>query len=193
MFAAAAVLTALLCAAALGPGSVLASDPIATTAPPPTSGPGGAAPPTSNMFVTPPASSSGAGSASDPLISKSYIDGVLAPQLESAIIAKLAEIQNGGEQNKTPVSYVVVELRAGQTLLAAGGSLEVIVRPGSAATIVAPSATQGAADITTGDELFHGNTAPINHQLLIPRADGRGIRITSDVAYVMVRGEYTIN
>lgn len=32
----------------------------------------------------------------------------------------------------------------------------------------------------------------VNHQLLVPRPDGRGIRITSGEAYVMIRGAYTI-
>jgi len=89
-------------------------------------------------------------------------------------------------------SYVVVELTKGQKLRVKSGSLELILRPGGTATVISEYKTQGIADLTTGDELLNGKSLPINHSLLIPRADGRGITITSVIAYIMVRGDYEI-
>ena len=89
-------------------------------------------------------------------------------------------------------SYVVLELTKGQKLRVQSGSLELILRPGGTAVVVSDSKTQGIADLTTGDELLNGKSLPINHSLLIPRNDGRGISVTSVIAYVMVRGDYEI-
>jgi len=107
-----------------------------------------------------------AGSAEDPLITLSYLNGA--------------------------VSYTVVELRRGQSLRAKSNSLEIILRPGGEASVVSQLAGLGLADLTSGTELLNGNSMPINHAVLIPRADGRGISVTSETAFVMVRGDYEI-
>ena len=107
-----------------------------------------------------------AGSADDPLITLSYLNGA--------------------------VSYTVVEMKKGQSLRAKSNSLEIILRPGGEASVVSRLADLGLADLTAGAELLNGNKMPVNHAVLIPRADGRGISITSDIAYVMVRGDYEI-
>ncbi|HPU17585.1 MAG TPA: hypothetical protein PLZ27_02825, partial [Bacillota bacterium] len=61
------------------------------------------------------------------------------------------------------------------------------------ATVVSPFANQGISDNTLGTDLLNGTAIALNHLLLIPRGgDGRGIKITSTGAFVMVRGEYTI-
>ena len=89
-------------------------------------------------------------------------------------------------------SYVVLELAKGQKLRVKEGTLELILRPGGTAVVVSDYKTQGIADLTAGDEILNGKNLPINHSLLIPRNDGRGIKITSVIAYVMVRGDYEI-
>ena len=39
---------------------------------------------------------------------------------------------------------------------------------------------------------WDGESITINHMMLIPRGDGRGILITSANAFIMIRGEYAI-
>lgn len=137
----------------------------------------------------------------DPLISKSYIDEVLLPQITELIEGKIAEIKSAFEQSKpseeVPVAtasstYEVITMQNGQKLVAKEGSIELILRPGGTATIYSEIEGNGLADLTSGNELLSGAEAPINACLLVPRADGRGIVCTSEVAYVMVRGQYEI-
>ena len=142
--------------------------------------------------------------ANDPLISLSYIEKVLTPAIDKKIAdleAKISQGNTGSEDNSdnsdntgtTPTvssGYEVVHIKNGETLLAKT-SCEIILRTGSA-TIVSAT-VNGLNDITSGDELLDGVDVPLYHCLLVPRGnDGRGILITSDEAYVMVRGEYEI-
>ena len=84
-------------------------------------------------------------------------------------------------------AYEVISLTKGQSIT---GACEIILRSGTAAALC-PGAN-GISDLTEGIDIA-GNTAIItNHLLLIPRDDGRGLTITSDEAYLMVRGPYTI-
>lgn len=93
---------------------------------------------------------------------------------------------------RTSDVYQVIELRMGQKVQAISGSIEVIVRQGSVAMALTPYEQQGISDLTTGIEILNNQMIPTNHSLLIPRADGRSIQVVSDVAYVMIRGEYEI-
>ncbi len=110
------------------------------------------------------------GSAEDPLISRSYIDTVLMPKIE--------------KMN----SFEVVSLYAGQRLIGAAGC-EMIVRSGSG--IIIASEKGGVADTTDGADLPNNGTAPSNHLLIVPLADGRGIYAGSDML-IMVKGKYHI-
>jgi hypothetical protein len=49
----------------------------------------------------------------------------------------------------------------------------------------------GVANLTAGMDMMTGNNIELNHLLLVPRADGRGILATTE-AWVMVRGSYSI-
>lgn len=99
----------------------------------------------------------------DPLVTKSYADGLVAWQ--------------------------VAELRAGQTIDCSAGT-ELIVRAGTA-KIVAPTAQVGIPNVTAGNDLVAGTLVPHNHHLIIPRTDGRGIAAQNDII-VMYRGKVTI-
>jgi len=114
------------------------------------------------------ASSAAAGSAEDPLITLSYLNN--------------------------SVAYTVVELRRGQRLRSKTNAVEVILRPGGEASVISPhtSIGLGLADLTAGTELLNGDNMPRNHIILIPRPDGRAVTATSDIAYIMVRGDYEI-
>ena len=86
--------------------------------------------------------------------------------------------------------YEIVQVEMGTKVLA-GGSCDIMLRSGTAVAI-APLATQGLSDYTTGTEILDGEDITINHMMLIPRGDGRGILITSDIAYIMIRGAYAL-
>jgi len=102
------------------------------------------------------------GSSEDPVVSKSYVDERMA--------------------------FKPVELAEGQKLIGAGGT-EVILRSGEAAAI--DNGENGVPDLTVGADLMTGERVGLNHLLLIPRGDGRGITALTEV-WVMVRGEYEI-
>ena len=137
-------------------------------------------------------------STNDPLVAKSYLD-----QQMSAMQAKIDALQNkltSLESNQKDAStFTVVTMTKGQTLYASGSSgssVELIVRRGDA-KVVSPFKTgetkQGVADVTKGIEIFDAEAITLNDLILIPRGgDGRGITVTSDIAYVMVRGSYEI-
>lgn len=156
----------------------------------------------------------------DPLISLSYINEVLLPQIkemindaalgkdigdvevtkpvetteEPAVTTEPEEIFPEGTVN-TGAKYEVVNLKAGQTLYASVYSCEVIVRSGST-KVVSPFTVkweeQGVSDTTDGIEIYNDGAVPTNHTIIIPRDDGRGIVAQSGGAWIMVRGDYII-
>ncbi len=121
-----------------------------------------------------------AGSESDPLVTKSYVD------------AEIAKVKNNqGSQGTTGGStgtYEVVHLQAGDKILGGEGT-EIILRSGEAKAI--DNGSNGISDLTAGAELWSGNSLKPNHVILVPRADGRGVSVTTE-AYFMIRGSYTI-
>jgi len=94
--------------------------------------------------------------------------------------------------------FVPVFLPYGAVVTAEGedGSALVILRAGSAEAVSPfnePVTRQGLNDLSAGVEIYDGERVTLYHDLLIPRGDGRGIRITSvDGAYVMIGGRFTI-
>lgn len=116
-------------------------------------------------------------SASTTLVSLDYVENTLMPWVKEQV--------NGADGN-----YTVVYITRGQRLLAEDAA-ELVVRSGTVDT-VSPFATQGLSDMTAGKELYNGDRVEANHQILVPRGDGRGIIVTSAQAYVMVRGPYTV-
>ena len=116
----------------------------------------------------------------DPLITLSYLEQVVLPQ-----------IQGGGSAGASS-TYKLIELKQGQVVIA-NSICEFIARPGSYVSVISPHASQGIADITNGKELYHGAEIPMNAYCIIPRGgDGRGFRVTSQKAFIMIRGDYTI-
>ena len=174
----------------------------------------------------------------DPLISLSYINEVVIPDLEAQIAeAKTIAEANSNKASKSelqavadrvsslekqlsnvnasvasilaaledesnkPMSaaYDTVRLTYGQKLFSQKNSFEIILRTGEA-EVVSPFSyvegseyEQGIADITAGVDLKDGTAIDKNHMLVIPNGgDGRGILVTSEYAYILVRGEYYI-
>lgn len=86
------------------------------------------------------------------------------------------------------LSFEIVCLQPGQKLIGTG-FLELIVRSGGANVI---AATDGLCDFTLGRDIGAGVSVSMNHYVIIPRDDGRGLDITKADTYIMVRGDYEI-
>lgn len=152
------------------------------------------------------------GSVNDPLITKSYVDQVVASQVKSEIVkqmeAQLAELDQMLADKKQEMDAqivqfqkqleavvgqaggtTVVELQPSQTLFAAQGT-SLIVRNGT--TVAVSTDANGIPDVTGGKDLMDGTAVSLNHMLLFPR-EGRGIKSThSSTVFVMVTGGYTV-
>ncbi len=142
----------------------------------------------------------------DPLVTLSYMKDVFGPSLKQEIkdeikAEALAEAEKETEPEEVPevqenntvnVGYEVVELSKDQKLSSKNGTVEIIVRPGSSAVAFSDIPENGLSDVSDMKEILNGEQIGINHMLIIPRNDGRGIVITSDKAYVLVRGDYIV-
>ncbi len=104
----------------------------------------------------------GPGGSDDPLVTQSYVD--------------------------RHVQWKVADLKTGQALIGSAGS-EIILRRGQA--VVIDTTRNGIPDVTSGVDIHAGSAVSMNHLLIIPRDDGRGIKAQSPVV-VMYRGEAKI-
>ncbi len=148
------------------------------------------------------ASDSGAGSANDPLVTKSYVDKKIAEispgsgaggdtaerlrnqeKLISELIGEINSLKQGSSS-----TYTVVSIPQGKSILGKQGA-EIIIRGGEGRVLSAEAG--GIQDMTAGVDINGGATAPRYHLLIIPREDGRGLLAVKELT-VMVRGGYTI-
>ena len=132
------------------------------------------------------------GTADDPVVSQSYVDAKIS-DLNNQISALKQQLQSGnqtptGTQPQSSKYEVVGPVAAGKKIIA-GESTEIVLRGGKATAISAQAG--GVADLIAGTDLTTGTNIPLNHLLLVPKDDGRGITITSE-AWVLIRGSYTI-
>ena len=119
------------------------------------------------------------GSSGDPIVSLSYIQDTLIPQVQQMI-----DKSSGAEA----LSYEIVNVEKGKTVIG-GASSEMILRMGKAEIICTEKG--GIADVTAGEDLQYGVACPSNHLLIIPMSDGRGVKVTED-AILMIKGSYQI-
>ena len=93
---------------------------------------------------------------------------------------ELVEIEKYGK-------FIPLELEEGQTLLV-GDSGEIILRGGKAKAIAGEAG--GLSDVTAGSgvDIITDQDVPLNHLLLISRDDGRGLKVVSSKAWVLVKG-----
>lgn len=146
------------------------------------------------------------GSASDPLVSQSYVNEVVAnlkETLQNQLTAyadktyvdqRLKEAlqnQSGGVDESyvdERTTFRVVDLKAGQRIIGDAGT-EIVLRSGEAVAIT--SIQGGLLDATAGTDLAQGSVIQKNHLLVIPRSDGRGVLCTKP-AVLMVKGNYKV-
>ena len=125
----------------------------------------------------------------DPIVSLSYINETVIPELKAYVDSKVSSAGGGTGGTSSAPTFQVVEVSQGQTLTAEAGT-ELILRMGSA-TIIATE-KGGIADTTDGVDLPNYSQMPSNHLLIVPVADGRGLVAQTDIL-VMVKGGYKIS
>ena len=152
------------------------------------------------------------GDASDPLVSKAYVDSRIEElkqmitgmggqtqqqpnASEEAIVTRLAAyfdsvygplLRDAGKAQEGHVPYETVFARAGTTLVAESGT-EIILRGGAATAV---TGINGLCDATSGVDLVSGMDVPLNHLLIVPASDGRGMQFLKD-SYLMVKGVFS--
>lgn len=127
------------------------------------------------------------GSSSDPVVTKSYVDQAVA----NALSGNGSTGASGGTSAYASASsseFEVISVSAGKKVIAKSAA-EMVLRSGTALAI--GNESNGISDMTDGTDLSTNTSIKKNHLILIPRADGRGIKATSD-CYIMVRGDYSI-
>ena len=127
------------------------------------------------------------GSESDPLITLSYLNSVLKPELEQKYSQQtqnaIAELESRIDEGMSG-SYTALTVKANQTLTCKAGC-EFLVRSGEAYV------TGDVVNVTEGKELA-ANDWLMKHHLYMTISDNGAVRANSDV-YLMIRGEYTVN
>lgn len=154
------------------------------------------------------------GSAEDPLVSQSYVDGKInqimslitgaaasagsgsydeivsdvMAQIEYLYGAKLNASDTAGVSGQQQTDrYVPVSASPGQVIIGEEGT-EIILRSGTAAAYC--PGPNGLVDVTDGGELLHNHTVKANHMLIVPRGDGRGVQVQTD-AWFIIKGDYS--
>lgn len=134
------------------------------------------------------------GTQNDPLVTLSYLNERLYPELVSKIsdeadkaaaeVAQALENAAGGGAE----SYAVVTLSQGQRLVG-GVGCEILLRIGSAT--VSASDSPGLVDVTSASSLNDGSSLTANHLYMVT-IEGNGIKAAAATVKVLVRGSYTI-
>ncbi len=126
-----------------------------------------------------------AGSESDPLVSKSYVDDKINQVISMINTGSATEVV---DNSSSAGSYTPVYASVGQTVVGGEGT-EIILRSGKGTVVI--SGADGITDATTGGNLTNGKAASLNHLMIVPRADGRGIKVTES-AWFLIKGDYSI-
>ncbi len=134
------------------------------------------------------AAGSNPGTATDPIVTQSYVESRLNA-LSTTLDGRLTELENRPISSGGSLNFEVLSLEAGQIIHLKANS-QFILRSGSATAIAGQGG--GLSDLTVGNDLATGESLTLNHLLLIPKSDGRGVKIT-EFAWVMVSGGYTID
>lgn len=122
------------------------------------------------------------GSKTDPLITKSYLDSVVQPQMESELKQQLSEAEQQ-MRNTTPGEFTEISLSSGQTLRC-GTGCEFLLCSGSA------TALSDLVDTTAGGSVGSGGALSANH-LYISVSDSGGLMVGGS-AKILVSGTYSV-
>ena len=117
------------------------------------------------------ASSNSAGSVDDPLVTKSYVDSLVAGS------------EGGGNNLFVPITVYPGDIMIG------GEGTEIIST--AEGTVIDNGNGYGIIDTSSAKYINNGEKITKNTILVIPRDDGRGIKVTKR-GTIMVKGEYEI-
>lgn len=131
------------------------------------------------------ASGNNPGSASDPVVTASYVEKRIS-ELSASVDDRLANVSNETQDSK--LSFQVIQVSQGQIISLEENSL-FILRAGTATAIAGTGG--GLSNLTTGFDIQTGGTIDLNHLLLTPKSDGRGVLMTYD-GWIMISGGYSI-
>lgn len=123
----------------------------------------------------------------DIFASKSYVDDKIASVM-NLINGSDSPDNTGGAIPVAGASYVPVSVAVGQTIIGGEGT-ELILRAGKGNIVI--SGQDGIVNATTGQSLVNGHKATLNNIMIVPRADGRGVKVT-EAAWFLVKGEYVL-
>ena len=124
------------------------------------------------------------GSESDPLITMSYLEKVLRPELEQQFAAETeAALEAYKSDTDHTKGYTPLTLQQGQTLVCKAGC-EFLVRSGSAYV------SEGLLNVTAGAEVAAKDWL-LAHNLYLAVAEDACV-LASGETVLMVRGEYTV-
>ena len=136
-----------------------------------------------------------AGGQTDPLVTKSYLDGPFMERVRSlvdqTVDARKAELEQAAGQGGGTTAgsvFAVVTLSQGQVLEGDVGC-EVMLRIGAA--VCGTSDSVGLIDTTDGTVLGNGEALVTNHLYMVTIST-RTVTATSGTVKVLVRGPYTI-
>lgn len=129
----------------------------------------------------------GYGTETDPLITKSYLDGVLQPKLESELKEQVASAK-AQMHSSVPGEFTELSLSGGQSLRC-GAGCQLLLRSGSAAA--AGDTGTALLDTTGGSGVGAGAALTANH-LYMAAAEGSGLTAGSGGATLMVSGTYSL-
>ncbi len=121
------------------------------------------------------------GDSNDPLVTLTYITDVLLPDIDARIERKV--------DNASSSTFKLIKVDAGDVLYGEMGT-ELMLRSGGA-TIIAGKSGGGIADLSAGIDLAGDTYVHLNHHLLIPRSDSRGLYFVTD-SEIMVKGNYFV-
>ncbi|WP_256759157.1 hypothetical protein [Cohnella sp. WQ 127256] len=130
-------------------------------------------------------SSSSPGNVDDPIVTKSYVDQIVAKLVKE----ELDKLGSGGSGSSTKLEVVTVPWGS-KVIVEDGG--ELIVRSGKA--IAYSTDANGLSDMTDGLDIAPGKAVAANHLILFPRG-GRGVEADPKQAkglIVLVRGAYKL-
>jgi hypothetical protein len=136
-----------------------------------------------NPQATPRPSSTIPDSQRDPLFAEimEYFETVYGERLDKA----LANVHPPGFLPSDVIPFVTLNPQEGQSIIFEAGA-EFILRGGRATAI---TGVNGIADVTAGADVLNGESIGLNHLMMVPRSDGRGVTFNAE-SWIMVRGGY---
>ncbi len=144
------------------------------------------------------------GSQSDPLVTLSYLNETLKPQIEAAVEqameAKSAELadqfrdivsqSSGTPDGSQPSGFVVITLKKGQTVTCGVGT-EIMLRIGSAVSN-GPDSPR-LIDETGGVSVSGAGTDLVVNHMYMVTIKGNGVKASRDNTKLLIRGDYTVS